>query len=290
LLGLVDTNGRTKADIETIYRDFYKLGNRRIGTITVVAKLNAIDELLASSSTKKDYLPPGLLRKIYFMLGHTRNDIESLSLPTDNTKLTSLMIVGAHVSHPGSGASKYCPSVAAVVASTDKDAVKYPGSSRMQPTSKQVSKKGNGEANIWVPNPSIQKLKEMMIERFQAWKGKGNGRIPPSGVVFYRDGLVYAEETSANNPKNICEAESHAITTAFNEVFPNKTVVPVTYVIVNKDVMSPKPTTPVTFTTETEDYLAKYRYHIAKDDLNIGEATLKVLVSSYPLNRSVPFD
>jgi hypothetical protein len=275
LLGLVDTDGRTKADVDTIYHEFYKLGNRRIGTTTVVAKFNAISELIAGNSDKEDYLPPGLLRKIYFMLGHTRNEIEPLSLPTANTKLTSLMIVGAHVSHPGSDASKYCPSVAAVVASTDKDAVKYPGSSRMQATSQQVSKNGNGDTKVWVPNAKIQKLEEMMIERFQAWKSSG----APTGVLFYRDGLVYAGEVSANDPKDTCDAESKAITAAFKKVFPNESIAPVTYVIINKDVKSPKPTTPITFTTETGEEMAKYRYHIAKDSLEIGQASLKELVS-----------
>lgn len=44
----------------------------------------------------------------------------------------STMVVGADVTHPGSSSVQYCPSIAAVVASTNRDCVKFPGSMRLQ--------------------------------------------------------------------------------------------------------------------------------------------------------------
>ena len=49
------------------------------------------------------------------------------------------MLVGIDVTHPGPGTVKGTPSIAAVVASTDKDFAQFPASLRIQETRKEVS-------------------------------------------------------------------------------------------------------------------------------------------------------
>ena len=51
----------------------------------------------------------------------------------------STMVVGADVTHPSPSSVEFCPSIAAVVASTDIYCVDYPGSMRLQQSRKEVS-------------------------------------------------------------------------------------------------------------------------------------------------------
>ena len=48
------------------------------------------------------------------------------------------MMVGIDVTHPGPGSREGTPSIAAVVASVDKDFVQFPASLRIQETKKEV--------------------------------------------------------------------------------------------------------------------------------------------------------
>lgn len=56
------------------------------------------------------------------------------------------MVVGADVTHPGPASIQYCPSIAGVVASTDKYCVSFPGSMRLQAGRTEV----NGFL-LWAP-------------------------------------------------------------------------------------------------------------------------------------------
>lgn len=83
----------------------------------------------------------------------------------------STMVMGADVTHPGPGSVTHCPSIAAVVASTDRFAVNYPGSLRLQTSKQEV----------------IADLAEMVEERLGVWHD-GNSKLP-SNILFYRDGV-----------------------------------------------------------------------------------------------------
>jgi hypothetical protein len=82
------------------------------------------------------------------------------------------IIFGADVTHPSPGSVRHCPSIAAVVATTDKDPTVYVGEPRLQ-TSKQEE---------------IEDLADMVFERLGAWYAK-NQRTLPANVLFYRDGV-----------------------------------------------------------------------------------------------------
>ncbi len=50
------------------------------------------------------------------------------------------MLVGIDVTHPGAGAVKGTPSIAAVVGSVDENFAQFPASMRMQESRKEVDK------------------------------------------------------------------------------------------------------------------------------------------------------
>ena len=81
------------------------------------------------------------------------------------------MLVGMDVTHPGPGSLRGTPSIAAVVASTDKFYGQFPGSLRIQESKKEM----------------IEELAEMMKERLEAFRQKSN-RLPER-ILVYRDGV-----------------------------------------------------------------------------------------------------
>ncbi|KAK3647318.1 hypothetical protein LTR56_008149 [Elasticomyces elasticus] len=103
----------------------------------------------------------------------------NIKLRGENHKLTatsdsvppSTIVFGADVTHPTGGSVDYCPSVAAVVASCDGNALTYPGSLRLQKSKQEM----------------IENLDDMVCERLTYWNAK-NGKLPDV-LLFYRDGV-----------------------------------------------------------------------------------------------------
>jgi hypothetical protein len=91
------------------------------------------------------------------------------------------MVVGADVSHPGQTAVQHCPSIAALVASTDGYAVNYPGYLRLQ-RSKQEE---------------IADMRVMLVEALRAWYKK-NSELP-ANILFYRDGVSDSQFAMVKN-------------------------------------------------------------------------------------------
>jgi len=81
------------------------------------------------------------------------------------------MVVGMDVTHPGPGATKGAPSIAAIVASIDDKYAQYPASLRIQEPRKEM----------------ITDLAEMMEERLKTFRSI-NRRLPERILVF-RDGV-----------------------------------------------------------------------------------------------------
>ncbi|KUJ10382.1 uncharacterized protein LY89DRAFT_710700 [Mollisia scopiformis] len=91
------------------------------------------------------------------------------------------MFVGADCTHPRQSA-KSCPSIAAIVATTDDTSSQYLGSARLQPSRQEY----------------ISDLRSMMTEKIRAWylktadeekPGTKTERRLPSTIFFYRDGV-----------------------------------------------------------------------------------------------------
>lgn len=179
IIAIIDERGRSKQDIRFIRAELHKFGNRKIGA--VVQCINRKD--LEVKSGRPSHVPSGALQRLKVMHGNT-NFIKKGAVPFPSRKL---MIVGAHISHAGSGAATSCPSVASIVGSVDDDLMHYPGSARLQPTLKAIS--WSNDRNLaklkYEVESQIHDLKTMMIERIQAWIRK-QGETHAPHMIFYR--------------------------------------------------------------------------------------------------------
>ncbi|EMD90548.1 hypothetical protein COCC4DRAFT_127590 [Bipolaris maydis ATCC 48331] len=94
----------------------------------------------------------------------------------DNTgikvSLQDTLVLGADVTHPGSGSLVGCPSIAAVVGSIDFNAAKFRGSMRLQRTCKKEI---------------IDDLEPMVSERLMAYFRATKSL--PKNILYYRDGV-----------------------------------------------------------------------------------------------------
>lgn len=81
------------------------------------------------------------------------------------------MLVGMDVTHPGPGSVKGTPSIAAVVASIDKNFAQYPATLGIQESRKEM----------------ITDLRDMMIERLLLFKA--TSKVLPARILVYRDGV-----------------------------------------------------------------------------------------------------
>ncbi|UJO25254.1 hypothetical protein CLAFUW4_14243 [Fulvia fulva] len=91
-----------------------------------------------------------------------------------DTKGGQTMVLGADVAHPGPASLRFCPSIAAVVASIDHQCITFPGSMRLQASRQE----------------QIADIKQMVQERLQAWYDhKANMKTLPTRLLFYRDGV-----------------------------------------------------------------------------------------------------
>lgn len=103
------------------------------------------------------------------------------SLPADRLGFLqkgNTMVVGIDVTHPSPGQIKDGPSIAAVVASIDKNLSQWPCSLRTQ------RREFRGADEVVKP----PQLGPMMIERLNMWK-KNNKNTLPDRILVYRDGV-----------------------------------------------------------------------------------------------------
>ncbi|UJO25001.1 hypothetical protein CLAFUW4_14273 [Fulvia fulva] len=121
------------------------------------------------------------------------------------------MVVGADVTHPGPSSIEYCPSIAAVVASQDKDCVQFPGSMRLQASRTET----------------ILDMQGMMVERLRHWKVKNKDTLPDS-ILYYRDGV------SESQFAMVKQQELSAIRAAYTQVAGQDAKVAITVVVCTK--------------------------------------------------------
>ena len=222
IIAIIDDRGRSKQHVHFIRSELQKFGNRKVGA--VVQCFNRID--LEVRPGRSMHLPIGALQRINVMHGNKNFVVQDVAELPDRR----LMIVGAHISHPGSGAATSCPSVASLVGSVDEDLMQYPGSARLQPTLK---------AAFWRNNPNLPKLKHevesqildlksMMMERIEAWVNK-QGKAHAPHIVFYRhSNQAYDEDVIQ---KEITEIQQAC--TEFTDW--QHTKITFSYVLVNKN-------------------------------------------------------
>jgi len=116
------------------------------------------------------------------------------SVSQSKAKGCDTIIIGADVAHPTGSARPGCPSIAAVVGSTDDNYLHYPGSMRLQISRKET----------------ITELGDMVKERLIDWAKKHKQRLP-ANVLFYRDGV------SESQYKSVREIEIPQLKTAYEK-------------------------------------------------------------------------
>lgn len=107
------------------------------------------------------------------------------------------MLVGIDVTHPSPGSIHGAPSIAAVVASVNKECSQWPGSLRAQESRQEM----------------VQDLAEMMIERLHSFR-RYNNKVLPQSIVVYRDGV------SEGQYEKVLAEEAPAIDSAVQRIYP----------------------------------------------------------------------
>lgn len=187
IIAIIDERGHSKQEIRFIRAELQKFGNKKVGA--VVQCLSRRD--LEVKSGCPSHFPIGAMQRINIMHGNTNFIVKD----APNLPNRKLMVVGAHISHAGSGAATSCPSVASVVGSVDEDLMQYSGSARLQPTLKDASwRKGKKLPKLkYEVESQIQDLEIMIVERIEAWINKrGNTHAPH--IVFYRHSNQVCDE------------------------------------------------------------------------------------------------
>jgi len=84
------------------------------------------------------------------------------------------MVVGIDVTHPSPGSASNAPSVAGMVASTDRFLGQWPAVLRIQSTARQEM---------------VSDLSDMLKSRLRLWKDRGKHTAFPENILVYRDGV-----------------------------------------------------------------------------------------------------
>ncbi|KAF9036354.1 hypothetical protein BJ165DRAFT_1409108 [Panaeolus papilionaceus] len=107
--------------------------------------------------------------KFNMKLGGVNHVLEDSRMKVIRSEPT--MMVGIDVTHPGPGSVKGTPSIAAVVASIDRDLAQFPASLRIQQSTAEM----------------VTDLAEMMVERLTLFRSCN--KILPTRIIVYRDGV-----------------------------------------------------------------------------------------------------
>lgn len=108
--------------------------------------------------------------KFNLKFGGTNQTVTSL-VNKSLIDLEKTMVVGMDVTHPSPGSAPNAPSVAAIVASTDKDMAQFPADLRIQQSRQEM----------------VADLSDMMVSRLHLWKK--NNKDYPENLLIYRDGV-----------------------------------------------------------------------------------------------------
>jgi len=124
------------------------------------------------------------------------------------------LVLGAHVTHPSSGAISGCPSIAAIVGSVDNWG-RYRGSMRLQDReNKEVSNLiSQRYSSAFLANirQMIDEVVSMVEERIRDWSETNKKKLP-TNILYYRDGV------SEGQYAQVKHLELEKIRTAFNNV------------------------------------------------------------------------
>ncbi|KAL5416593.1 hypothetical protein PMIN04_008094 [Paraphaeosphaeria minitans] len=291
IIAIVDDSGRTKAAVDEIRAEIHKYAEQVVGCIALCVSKRTLDKSFRENSRAgKPYFPRGLLHKINFMLGGTNHKLEFETGPLHAIAagmrssvidagtiakhagaVSSAMILGAHVSHPGSSAGVSCPSVAAVVGTKDS-ALHYFGAARLQPNMRRTSqRKGYGR-----DRPGIKHIMQSRILGLNVLIKEQMYDKSCSSVIFFRHGL------DPDSQNDVIEKEKADIIGALVELGFDRQTIKLTYIVVShnsRTVRSEEPEGQSGFAVGP-----KYWYSIKDNELQIKAQVLQDMVKR--LNQS----
>ncbi|KNG50855.1 hypothetical protein TW65_01833 [Stemphylium lycopersici] len=183
IIAIIDDQGRNKKDIRYIRAELQKFGNKKIGAIVQCMTRKELEVRAEKYKGTPARLPIGNLQRVNIMHGNINFAVQPL--PPISTR--KLLVVGAHISHPGSSSASSCPSVATLVGSVDDALVHYPGSARLQPTLRSSAwRNKQGPPKLkYEMNSKMVDIESMVVERVRAWTAK-QGTAEAPHIVFYR--------------------------------------------------------------------------------------------------------
>ncbi|KAF2274586.1 uncharacterized protein EI97DRAFT_103073 [Westerdykella ornata] len=269
IIGVLDRKNISADAYEEIRAELQRFGDRKPGAVTVCAHKHDLEGCLQRPG--RNLFAANLMRKIKLMLGSLVWETKDVDYQRFKFDPGTSIVLGAHISHPDSGATNLCPSVASVVGSVDGNLTLFPGSTRLL-----QAKEKEGSA---LPSRYIEGLTDMMKERFEAWQAQsGQKATRPLKVLFYRsayhipDGETYVKEIEA-------------IKRAYLEVFwsPLEGESGLAYMVMGKNSHSH---TSRTFTTAEpgKEHAAKYQYFLPQGTNTTGLTTEQLAHVTATLN------
>ena len=150
-----------------LYNRIKHIGDTKAGRHTVCV----VGSKIANPRGRDKYIANVSL-KFNLKLGGRNQEIDNSKLGVISEDKT--MVVGLDVTHPSPGSAGTAPSVAGMVASTDKFLAQWPAIIRLQSVARQEM---------------VSDLKLMLKSRLNLWKSKGKHAEYPENILLYRDGV-----------------------------------------------------------------------------------------------------
>ncbi|KAF3763126.1 Piwi-domain-containing protein [Cryphonectria parasitica EP155] len=202
---LVILPGRDKGDNTELYNWVKTLGDVKHGvhTICVVGQ---------KFTAAQDQFFANVALKFNLKLGGNNQSVDPSRLSFINEDKT--MLVGIDVTHPSPGSRSNAPSVAGMVASTDKHLGQWPGILSIQ-------NKARAEM--------VSDLTEMLKQHLKNWLDLGHHSRYPENILVYRDGV------SEGQYQRVLDEEVPLLRAACRETYPANGPQPsITVIIVGK--------------------------------------------------------
>lgn len=150
-----------------LYNRIKQIGDTKAGRHTICV----VGSKIASPRGRDKYFANVAL-KFNLKLGGRNQEIDNSKLGVIGEDKT--MVVGLDVTHPSPGSAGTAPSIAGMVASTDKYLAQWPAIIRLQHVARQEM---------------VSDLKLMLKTRLDLWKSKGKHAEYPENILLYRDGV-----------------------------------------------------------------------------------------------------
>lgn len=207
---LVILPGRDKSDNTELYSYIKTLGDTKYGIHTICV----VGSKFTGGRGEDQYFANVAL-KFNLKLGGNNQMVEPSRLSFLNEDKT--MVVGIDVTHPSPGSSSNAPSVAGLVASTDKHLGQWPGSLSIQSEARQEM---------------VSDLTSMLKTALDNWRNLGKHASLPENILVYRDGV------SEGQYQTVYDEEIPRLRKAFAEKYPadltKKNLPRLTVIIVGK--------------------------------------------------------